>query len=283
MRLHHFAIFLVMSAALAASDLDTARKRYNHTDFAGAAALLEPIAKQDFAASELLGQSFYMLGEYKKSTDAFETAVSLNPNSSSAFHWLGRAYGRRAETSFPVTAVGYAGKARSNFEKAVQLDSRNSEAVNDLFEFYLQAPGFLGGGLDRAAKLADQIARQDAAEGNFAKARIAEQRKEYPAAETYLRRAMELAPQQPGRIVDLAKFLAQRGRFEESDSTFVQARKVAPDVPKVLFAEADTYIKSKRKVEEARELLKKYLASNISPDDPPKLEARKLLKQASGM
>ena len=35
-------------------------------------------------------------------------------------------------------------------------------------------------------------------------------------------------------------------------------------------------------VEAARELLEKYLASKLTPDDPPRSEAQKLLRQASG-
>ena len=31
-----------------------------------------------------------------------------------------------------------------------------------------------------------------------------------------------------------------------------------------------------------RKLLKKYLSANLTPDDPPRYEAEKLLRQASG-
>ena len=197
--------------------------------------------------------------------------------------WLGRVYGRRAETSFAFNALGWASKSRTSLEKAVQLDPANWEAVDDLFEFYLQAPGFMGGGLDRAEKLAEIVTRRDPAEGAYDRARIAEARKQYGPAEQYLKRAAELAPHQVGRLLDLAKFLAKQGRYEESDRTFVQAEKVAPDAPKVYFAEASTYIKTNRNVDTAKDLLKKYLnASNLTPDDPPKSEAEKLLRKVSG-
>jgi Flp pilus assembly protein TadD len=127
------------------------------------------------------------------------------------------------------------------------------------------------------------VARRDPAEGAYDRARIAEARKQYGPAEQYLKRAAELAPHQVGRLLDLAKFLAKQGRFEESDRTFLEAEKVAPDAPKVLFAEASTYLKANRNIETARELLKRYLnASNLTPDDPPKSEAERLLKKASG-
>jgi Flp pilus assembly protein TadD len=178
--------------------------------------------------------------------------------------------------------MSYASKARQNFEKAVELDPDNSEAVNDLFEFYLEAPGFIGGGMDKALKVADRIAEMNAAEGNYARARIEEKRKDYHRAEEHLRRAMELAPRQVGRVIDLAKFLAKQGRYEESEQTFVTAEKLAPNAPKVMYAHAATYIETKRNIEVARELLEKYLAAPLTPDDPSREEAQKLLRQTSG-
>jgi len=183
--------------------------------------------------------------------------------------------------SNPFTAISYATKARQNFEKAVQLDATNSEALNDLFEFYLQAPGILGGGHDKAAAVAEQIAKMDPIEGHWARARIAEKKKEFGSAEQQLRRAAELAPRQVGRIIDLAKFLAKQGRFQESEQTFVAAEQIAPDSPKLLFARADTYIQTGRNIETARELLKRYLNAKLTPEDPPRSEAEKLLKQLS--
>ena len=263
------------------SDFDKALKLYNRTHYGSAIQVLVPIADKDARTIELLGRTYYMLGAYRDATDAFHKAIELDPKNGSYYHWLGRAYGRRAETAFPVAAPAFAAKARTNFEKAVELDPSNAEALDDLFEYYLQAPGLLGGGLDKASRLSEKIAQRDAAEGAFAKARIAEERKDLGQAETFLRKAAELAPQQPGRLLDLAKLLAKQGRFEESDATFVKAHKVAPDAPKVLFAEAATYIKNNRKPDQARELLKRYLAMNTSPEDPSKMEARKLLSKIS--
>ena len=282
------AILFVCASAWAASspvaqnpEYDKALKVFNRTYYGSAVQTLAAIAERNAAETELLGKSYYMLGAYRDATDAFHRALEMEPNNASFYHWLGRAYGRRAETAFPVAAPGYASKARTNFEKSVELDPTDGEALNDLFEYYLQAPGLLGGGLDKAAKIAEKISRLNAAEGAFARARIAEERKDWGQAETLLRRAAELAPQQPGRLVDLAKLLSKRGRYDESDATFAKAHQVAPNAPKVLFAEASAYIKANRKMDQARELLKKYLAMNTSPEDPSKTEARKLLNKVS--
>ncbi len=282
-------LMLLLSPALLfadSADLTQAAKLYRHTDYQAAIQLLSRSAgnsgKDAPAINEMLGQCYLMSGDYKKSIEYLESAVASSPDNSVYRTWLGRAYGRRAETSFAVNAMGWASKSRASLEKAVQLDPSNYEAIDDLFEFYLEAPGFLGGGLDKAEKLAEVISRRDPAEGAYDRARIAEARKQYSSAEQHLQHAAALAPHQVGRLLDLAKFLAKRGRFEESDQTFRQAERVAPDAPKVLFAEASTYVKTNRNLGSACVLLKKYLRSDITPEDPPKSEAQKLLRKVSG-
>ena len=46
-----------------------------------------------------------------------------------------------------------------------------------------------------------------------------------------MRRAIEVAPQQVGRFIELARFLARQGRYQEADQSFARAEKIAPDSP----------------------------------------------------
>ncbi|MBL8212334.1 MAG: hypothetical protein JNK87_16585 [Bryobacterales bacterium] len=274
----HAALVIVLLAALGApaAPLDDARQLYNKAQFDQAIRALQ--GDTSAAALQLQGQSWFLLGEFKKATDAFDKALEQNANNSELNAWAGRAYGRRAETGNPLAAPRYASKARQFFERAVQLDPRNVEAMNDLFEYYLQAPGFLGGGKDKAVRMAAQIAALDKAEGHFANARMAEENKDYAGAEKSLRLAMEAAPTQVGRVLDLAKFLAQRGRIDESEAEFAKAEKMAPGQPNVLFARASIYAEGKRNLDTARSLLRRYLQSPLTPDDPPRYEAETLLR-----
>src|SRR5579872_2066054 len=231
------ALALAPAVCAGSSELERAAKQYSYTDYQGSLKILLPLADKDGAAYLLIGQNYYGLGDLKKATEAIEKAIAAEPRKSDYFMWLGRAYGRRAETSSPFTAPGFASKARQNFEKAVELDPANLDAVSDLFEYYLEAPGFLGGGMDKAVKAAERIAALNETEGYWARAKIAEKRKEFSGAEEQFRRAIERAPRQVGRMLDLARFLAKQGRYQESDQTFQAAHNIAPDAPKVMFAE----------------------------------------------
>ena len=263
-------------------ELDRARRLYETTDFAQSLKILQAIPEKDAAVHELIGLNFYMEGEYKKASEAMEKAVAAAPENSDYVLWLARAFGRRAETSSPFTAPGLANKAHQHFEKAVQLDPANIEAVNDLFEYYLEAPGFLGGGMDKALALVPRITELSPVDGDGALSRIAEKKKEYTSAEAHLRRAIERAPRRIGAFIDLAKFLVKRGRYQEADQSLATAEKIAPDNPRLLYAKADVYIRSNRNLATAKQLLEKYLASSLTPDDPSRAEARKLLEKAHG-
>ena len=131
--------------------------------------------------------------------------------------------------------------------------------------------------------MAQRIAAHNEAEGHFAEAQLADKRKQFETAEEQLRRAMELAPRQVGRVMDLARYLAKHGRIQESEAAFDHAERLAPNNPDVSFARARVYIEQKRNLDKARELLNKYLRSDLTPDDPPREQAEKLLKQASGV
>jgi tetratricopeptide (TPR) repeat protein len=196
--------------------------------------------------------------------------------------WLGRSYGRRAETSSLITAPGLATKARQCFERAAQLNPANLEAQSDLFEYYLEAPGFLGGGFDKASATAAQIARISPAEGHWAQAKLAEKRKEFSSAEAHLQRAVEAAPQKIGKLIELARLFSKQGRYQEADQSLAKAEQIAPDSPRLMFAKAGLYIEGKRNLKVARELLKRYLSCALTPEDPPRSDAEKLLKQVQG-
>jgi Flp pilus assembly protein TadD len=277
-----FLLALAVSAASVSAktpEWDRAHELYQRTEYIQALAVLNQVPNKDVDTLQLIGQCHFMQGDYKQAGEAFEKALALDPRNSELHRLLGNVYGRRAETGSMLTAPGNAKKARQYFEQAVELDPNNREAAANLFEYYLEAPGFLGGGLDKAETLAKRIATLDMPSGHHALAQLERKQKRFDDAEQQLRSAVALAPRQIGRVIDLAKFLADRGRVKESDEQFAEATRIAPNSPELLFARAQTYIQQKRNLKDARLLLERYLASPLTPDDPPRQEARTLLSQ----
>jgi tetratricopeptide (TPR) repeat protein len=264
-------------------DLSRASALYGQTDYLHAIDALQALDRKDGAAYALLGKSYFMQTQYKQAVAYLEKAVAEDSRNSEYYDWLGKAYGRLAEASSFVTAMGYAKKTVHAFERAVELGPSNLEALDDLFEYYLEAPGIVGGGLDKAEAIARRFADLNKAEYHWANARLAEKRKDYAAAEREFRAALAASPDDVGRALDLAGFLSWRGRYGESEALFRAAEERNPNSPKVLYARASAYIRSKRKLDDAQALLQKYLELTTTPDDPTPREAAALLKQARSL
>jgi Flp pilus assembly protein TadD len=278
-RIYLLNLLIAASVPGATPEWTHANNLYQRTEYRESLAVLEAAPYKDAASLQLIGQDWFMLGEYKRASEAFEKASTLEPNNPKLIHWLGRTYGRRAETANPFAAPGLASKTRQMFEKAVELDPTDKDALGDLLDFYLDAPGFLGGGVQKAEALAQMILKADPAEGHYAQGIVADKKKEYETAEQQFRRAAELAPRQVGRILVLARYLANHDRVKESDALFEQAARMAPNSPRVMYDRATTYIKEKRDLDVARKLLERYIESPLTPDDPPRARAEAMLKK----
>jgi tetratricopeptide (TPR) repeat protein len=209
-----------------------------------------------------------------------EKAIAQDSVNSEYYDWLGRAYGRLAEGSSFLSALGYARKTVRAFERAVELNPANLEALSDVFEYYLQAPAMVGGGVDKAENIARRLAGLNAAESHWALARLAEKRKDFETVEREFRAALAADPNEVGRHIDLAAFLSSRGRYGESDAIFRAAEENDPRSPKVLFAHAAANIQNKRKLGQAEALLHRYFTMQITPEDPSRREAAALLQSA---
>jgi len=261
------------------TDFQRAEVEYQDAEYTAAIQTLLLYAPKTAAVNALIGKSYYMDGQYKSSTTYLEKAVAADGSNSSYYDWLGKAYGRRAEQSSFLTALPLAIKTRESFEKAVALDPVNLEALGDLFEFYLQAPGVIGGGIEKAEAIAVRIGKLSETELHYIQARLAEKRKDSREAEMQYRKAMEAAPHDVGRMIDLAVFLSKQGRYQESDHLFAAASEAEPQSSKVVFARAATFIHSRRNLPQAQKLLQEYAGLPHTPDDPSRWEVARLAQE----
>src|ERR1700704_3997949 len=109
---------LVVCCTLAASTdvLHRADALYQRTDYTASLYILNTDPAPNAETFALSGKNYFMLGDYKKAVEQFEKALSVSPKNSTYELWLGRAYGRRAESGSWLFAVSNASKARQCFE-----------------------------------------------------------------------------------------------------------------------------------------------------------------------
>jgi tetratricopeptide (TPR) repeat protein len=236
----------------------------------------------DGAAYLLLCRSFYAEAHADEAIDACARAVQMLPRSSEAEDWLGRAYGMKAERAGPISGLTLALKVKEAFETAVALDPRNGAAANDLSEFYIDAPSIIGGGLDRAAALADRVEPQLPQQAHRMRALAAEKRKDYGGAERELKAAVEVA-NRPDAWADLGMFYRQRGEFDKAVNALKQCLALDQARDASIVDAASLLNEMHREPELAEQALQEYLESNAKSDAAPAVKVYVMLgKQLAG-
>jgi Tfp pilus assembly protein PilF len=272
-------MFAVPLIAASPEVVERARGLYEKTEYHASLRLLEGDPAPDADTFALIGQNYFMLENYGKATQALEKACEFAPKVFAYHLWLGRAYGRRAERDGWFSAASHASKARQALETAVALAPNDIDALNDLFDYYLGAPGVLGGGVDKAEALAKRFERDRPDEYQHEMALLADHKKQFPEALAHLKKAWELAPNDLGRALDVARYQAKLGQVDESEATFVQAEARWPGDRRLAFDHGKFYVEHHREPQRARRLLEGYLHAELRPDDPPKREAEALLRR----
>jgi len=223
----------------------------------------------DAASHNLLCRAYFAVANWDRAISACERAVSLEPNSSEYHLWLGRTYGEKADASNFLTAAGLAKKVHNEFERAVQLDPSNVAARTDLAEFYLEAPGIVGGGQDKARAQAAAVAKLNPAKAHWIQGRIAEKNKDLSTAEREYRAAIDASHGGANAWLNLALFYRKAGRLDEMQDALKRAAAAPMDQPEVLVDAASTLLRANRDLPFATELVRRYLSSTTVEQAPP--------------
>jgi cytochrome c-type biogenesis protein CcmH/NrfG len=225
----------------------------------------------------LLCRAHYMVGEWDLGIAACEKAVALDGYNASYHSWLGRIYGEKADHAGFLTGAHLAGKVRTQFEAAVGLTPDSVDARADLADFYLEAPGIVGGGKDKAEEQATEIAKLDPAQAQRVKARIAEQKKDYATAEKEYRSAIELSGGKAGPWLNLARFYRHVGRLDDMQDAIRHATAPEMNRPDLLMPAAELLMETDTNSGQASVLLRRYLSSGKTNEEAPVFKARYLL------
>jgi tetratricopeptide (TPR) repeat protein len=170
-------------------------------------------------------------------------------------------YGEKADRANFLAAAGLAGKVRGEFERAVQLDPKDLDARLDLAEFYLAAPGIVGGGEQKAREQAQAIATLNPARERWVYARIAEHKKDAATAEREYRQYIDLSKGDAEAWLNLALFLRRQNRLPEMEQTIVKLSQSPSHKSDVFFEAAEMLYRAGRSYPFATELLHRYFAA----------------------
>jgi tetratricopeptide (TPR) repeat protein len=243
------------------ADLEAGRRAYEASDYAKAVQALQTAAAKDPQNGDvqlLLAKSYLEMEQRDAAVKSAERAVAIDPRSSAYHEWLGRAYGEKADHAGPIPAVGLARRAGREFEAAVQLDERNFSARQALIEFDCSAPGFVGGGEEKASLHIQRLAELDAAEGHYAKGNCRRQKKDFATADQEFTKALESDPKSAELIYDIGDYAVKRNQPNRLLAVASAGERVALGDSRRHFYRGVALVLKKENPGEAEHLLQEY-------------------------
>jgi tetratricopeptide (TPR) repeat protein len=234
---------------------------------------------QDAQSLNLLSRAYFAMELWDEAVKYGEKAVSLEPQNATYHLWLGREYGRKAGAVNPLSAAGLAKKAKNEFERAVQLDPSNIPARLDLAQYYTEAPGFMGGGVDKARAQAAAIQASNPGAAHLILARVADKERRYSDAESEYRAAIQQAENPADMWLQLASFYREHGRVDDMQSAVRSAIALPRKPAESYFDAGSELLLGSRDYPAAVDYLQKYLTSGELVESAPAFRAHYLMGQ----
>lgn len=227
-----FVTALAAHAAPRSPELQTAVDLYNQRKNPEAKAAFEKLTSADAKNADawhFLGQLALRADDPEAAVKHHEKAIALDPANSN-YQWrLGDAYGRSAQKAGVFSKMGLAGKCRTAYEKAVELDPKNLDARFSLMSFYQQAPGIAGGGKDKAMAQAQEIKKQDASRGRQALASVYAADKKFDLAFAQYEEVLKEKPDDYNALFQIGRLAAVSGeRLDHGLAVLRQCLRMSP-------------------------------------------------------
>jgi len=233
-----------------------------------------------------------------------ERAVAANPKDARCHYRLSDISGERAQDANPFRQMSLGRKFKKETDAALALDPNHVEALFNLMQYYLHAPGVIGGDKTKAAGVADRIMKLDPRKGYQAKLEIARtekqdkvvqelnqqvlefqpesfeghltlanylagpQQKKYAEAEQHARAAIAIHPDRAAGYTTLAVLLVRQDKLQELDPALAQAEKAVPDNLTPYFRAANNLLDRKVELARAERYFRKYLTQEPEPIAP---------------
>ncbi len=271
-------------------------------------AAVEPRLKANPADPEA---NYYMasarqaFGDLSGALPLAEKALQADGKNSDYHYMVAAIVGQMAEKAGVFRAMGLVGRFKRELQAAIDLNPRNLDALWAQMEFYLQAPGIVGGDKKKARGNADRIFAANPSRGNHAYARVAlkenpqadvssyylnavladpsnysarmrladfyasERQKKYDLAEKEAREALRINAGRAGAFSLLAGVLALQERWADLEAILAQSEKNVPDNLYPYYQAARVLLGSGKDLPRAERYLRKYLTQEPEGGAPP--------------
>src|SRR6266545_4761382 len=223
---------------------------------------------QDARAASYLGRVYLAVGNSDRAVQWMGRSVALESANAEYHLWLGRAFGNQAMQASVLKQPSLARKVKKEFEEASRLDPDNLEARFGLIEFYLRAPGVLGGSPKKADEQAEEICRRDLLQGYRARGRIAEHRKDFDRALAQYDAAAREFPEKTEPFYWIGALLVRENNYAEAFEVYEKLLEENPSEMTACYQIGRVASLSGLRLERGKECLTLYLQHEPNPDEP---------------
>jgi tetratricopeptide (TPR) repeat protein len=196
-------------------------------------ALIKKNASDDVAL-HCMGRIYAAQGKSGEAVDWFEKAVKVNDKNAYHHLQLGNALATEAQKANKLRQPFLARRLKTEFELAVACDPKLADAHEALMEFYLQAPGIVGGSVEKAREQALIISTLSVYDGHVATASIARHDKDLAGEQNALEAALAAAPDTANAWYQLELFYQNQQKWPQAFALLDRALKERPATDLVL-------------------------------------------------
>lgn len=277
-----FLVFNISTFSQQNANLQKAIQLMEENKFKEAETILKQIVDNDnknHAAYYNLGRAYFGLKKYDDASDAFEEAIDLNDKEANYHFWLGQSYAMEAQNGNIISQAMLASDILEEFEKTVELDPKHIPGRIGVINFYLAAPGIMGGDIDKAKINAHVLIKLDEKSGRLALARIYLKQEKMDSLKIQLNiLESKYANDKSSASLynSLGYFYLSQNKNNEAIKAFEKQVKLNPESENSYDSLGDGY-KAAGRIDEAIAQYKKAL--EINPNFEPSIENLKKLQK----
>ena len=219
---------LVASVALAAHplvrDIETAEENGEEERLRQLVEQAQADAPDDPSVIYWSGRLSMMDEDFDAAMKQFDRARELEPTNGTYHRWSGHAHIEKLQTVNFFSKRGLAKKAIERFQKAVEVAPNDASARESLAQYYLQAPGIVGGSKDKGLEQIEALRKIDPARAASSLGWYYNEKKKHDLALAQFEQGMADAPDSVRMVYNHALYMQTRKNWNEAFSGFEKVR-----------------------------------------------------------
>ena len=177
MRLIFLAILIFVASSVFANDLKDGEDYFAAGEFDKAKEIFESLLEENEENAEAhywLGRIYLRLGDIDEAVDHGEESVELDKKNAEYHFRYAQALGREVQEASIFRQPFLAPSVLEEFEKTIELDPGHVGGRVGAAQYYIRAPGIMGGDNDKAKEYAEMLIEMGESQGFLILAQILE-------------------------------------------------------------------------------------------------------------